>query len=88
VCSNTGENPRFFRHGQNGMLATAIDEWVESLHKLLTFASYRQRVVDEAAEDFRYHLSTRTATNQVEKVLCRVMDEHRMAAHSKRKSAA
>ncbi|MFL6230745.1 MAG: glycosyltransferase family 4 protein [Pyrinomonadaceae bacterium] len=44
VCSPVGVNPSIIRDGENGLLASTEDEWIERLTRLLHSASLRERL--------------------------------------------
>jgi glycosyltransferase involved in cell wall biosynthesis len=69
VASPVVEHPRFFRHGENGMLPPSLADWVDSVDGLLADPSQRQVIVDNAREDFSRDLTTNVAASKVAHVL-------------------
>jgi glycosyltransferase involved in cell wall biosynthesis len=69
VSSNVLENPRFFRHGVNGMLADTVAEFVEHVTLLLQDRALRERVAEQGYRDFEQDLSSGAAGRQVDRLL-------------------
>ncbi|MET0153173.1 MAG: glycosyltransferase family 4 protein [Candidatus Binatia bacterium] len=44
VCSAVAANLELIRHGENGLLASSPDEWVEGVGRLIADASLRERI--------------------------------------------
>jgi glycosyltransferase involved in cell wall biosynthesis len=73
VAADAVDHPLFFRHGCNGMLARALDDWVESAARLLTDPPFRQEIADRAWTDFGRELTTEVAAARVRAVIERVL---------------
>ena len=71
ICSPTGVNREIISHGQNGLLATSTDDWVEALERLLTSETLRQRLgaAGRATVEARY-----SAAAQIPGI-CRVFEQ-------------
>ena len=61
--------PDFFRDGENGMLASEPEEWVEKLYQLLVNPALRDKVVAQAKLDFKRELSSEAAAQKVNSLL-------------------
>jgi hypothetical protein len=77
VAANAFEYPFFFRHGQNGMLAADVDEWVGCCRFLLDNPEERGQIANQAYLDFQSRLTTRRAAELVSEVLHRVVGDSR-----------
>ncbi len=84
VTSNELEMPHFFRHGENGFLATTVDEWVDCTKRLLTEPDLRQDIAERAFADFQSQLTTDSAARKVDGVLRAVLahDDHRISGRA------
>lgn len=73
VVSNALDYPKFLRTGENGMLASGPEEWVEICAHLLENPEERHRMTEQALQDLRLHLTTEAAAAKVSGILAGVV---------------
>jgi hypothetical protein len=66
VASNALDHPKFFRHGENGLLASTTEEWVSGTRALLLDTLLRRRLANTAYIDFERELTIEAAANKVD----------------------
>lgn len=66
--------PDFFRDGENGMLASEPEEWVEKIYQLLVDPALRDKVVAQVKLDFQRELSSEAAAQKVNSLLETLLD--------------
>ncbi|HEY9742967.1 MAG TPA: glycosyltransferase [Coleofasciculaceae cyanobacterium] len=67
--------PEFFQDGENGMLASELEEWVEKIYQLLVEPALRDKVAAQAKLDFQRELSSRAAAQKVHALLETLLEE-------------
>ncbi len=78
VASDAVDHPRFFRHGENGLLAgDDPGPWIEHCASLLEDQAARARIASQGQSDLRQRLTTARAAELVDKVLAGVLDQTR-----------
>jgi glycosyltransferase involved in cell wall biosynthesis len=73
VASDAVDHALFFRHGENGMLARDVKDWVECCRFLLANRAKRSATVEAARRDLRERLTTRRAAELASGVLARAI---------------
>ncbi len=68
VASDALDHPLFFRHGENGLLARSLEDWIAHTARLLQEPDFRQTVTDQAWHDFAENLSTESASRKMKMV--------------------
>jgi glycosyltransferase involved in cell wall biosynthesis len=61
--------PDFFRDGENGMLASELEEWVEKIYQLLVEPALRDKVAAQVKLDFQRELSSQAYARKVHSLL-------------------
>lgn len=61
--------PDFFRDGENGMLASEPEEWVEKIYQLLVDPALRDKVAAQVKLDFQRELSSEAVAQKVDSLL-------------------
>lgn len=69
VVQRALDYPEFFRDGENGMLASESEEWVEKIHNLLVTPHLRDMLVAKAKQDFKRELSSEAYARKVNLLL-------------------
>jgi glycosyltransferase involved in cell wall biosynthesis len=69
VATNVGTTPRIIRHGENGLLVTTDEEWLEALETLIRDPELRLRLGRAAREDAVAKYSTRAIAAEYRRVL-------------------
>jgi len=69
VASPVLEHPKFFRHGENGMLPQTPADWVDAVACLLTDPHLRYTITDCAWRDFSRELTTEVASERVAQII-------------------
>ena len=68
VASDALDHPLFFRHGENGLLARSLEDWIAHAARLLQDPEFRQSLCDRAWQDFSHNLSTESAAEKMKAV--------------------
>jgi glycosyltransferase involved in cell wall biosynthesis len=74
VATNVGTTPLIIRHGENGLLATTEEEWLEALTRLLDDPDLRRRIGEAARRDAVAKYSTKAIAAEYRRVLESVME--------------
>lgn len=76
-CAATavGTTPRIIRHGENGLLVRADEEWIAALEVLMDQPELRRRLGEQARRDAVANYSTKAVACEYRKVLEAVMQE-------------
>lgn len=69
VASPVGMNAKIVLHGVNGLLATHIDDWVSSIHSLMTDPKLRERLGAAGRETVAKRFGVQRAADAVHSVL-------------------
>ncbi|MFT3731453.1 MAG: glycosyltransferase [Hyphomicrobium sp.] len=73
IASNCAEHPMFFRHGKNGFLASSPDEFAECIDLLLSDATLRERITQQAHQDYIDKLSLDAVARRTDEILRKVL---------------
>jgi glycosyltransferase involved in cell wall biosynthesis len=71
VASDEVDHPLFFRNGENGLLATTVDEWAEACLYLLNHPKERSRMAQTARVDFLAQLTTHAVAAKMSAIMDR-----------------
>jgi len=83
VASDAVEHPRFFRHGQNGFLASeSADDWVEPIVRLCDDKALRRSVALAGWNDFHARLTTDVFARRLDGILKSVVNSRMTSAPS------
>jgi glycosyltransferase involved in cell wall biosynthesis len=82
VCSPVGVNSEIIRHGENGMLASTDDEWVERLTLLLRSRELRERLGRASRATVEERYSARVQAPRVHEIIKSVVSGARRRASS------
>jgi glycosyltransferase involved in cell wall biosynthesis len=73
VATNVGTTPRIVREGENGLLVTTEDEWVNALERLIRNPALRRRLGEAARRDAVAKYSTKAIAADYRRILAAVM---------------
>jgi glycosyltransferase involved in cell wall biosynthesis len=75
VASDAVEHPRFFRHGENGFLASdTVDDWVDPIVRLCEDKALRGSVALAGWNDFHARLTTDVFAQRLDLILKSVVN--------------
>jgi len=70
VASDAVDHPLFFRHGENGFLASeAVEDWVKCIVPLVQDTALRRRIAIAGWDDFHEHLTTEVFARLLDPIL-------------------
>jgi glycosyltransferase involved in cell wall biosynthesis len=75
VATDVGTTPMIIRDGENGLVVSTEDEWLQALKKLIDDPDLRRRLGETARRDATSKYSTRAIAAAYRRVLASVMDD-------------
>jgi glycosyltransferase involved in cell wall biosynthesis len=79
AVSRALDYPKFLRQGENGLMASSLDEWIEACLYLLHHPEDRERMAAQALVDLQQQLTTEVAAAQVSRILAAIVLERTVA---------
>jgi glycosyltransferase involved in cell wall biosynthesis len=73
VASNNVDHPLFFRHRENGWLANTIEQWADGVQWLLENPAEREKIADQAWNDYLTHLTSAAAAKKIDAILRKML---------------
>jgi glycosyltransferase involved in cell wall biosynthesis len=76
ICSPVGTNIEVIRHGENGLLASTPQEWLQQLETLIDDAALRRRLGDAGRQTVEERYSMRYSAERFSQVVRQVVNRH------------
>lgn len=73
IASNCCDHPQFFRHGENGMLADSMDEWVAAVDRLVDNDAARSAMASAAKRDYMNTLTSEASALKLNDALQQIL---------------
>ena len=80
LCEDYGENRALIIDGDNGLLASTPEQWLEKMERLCTDRSMRERIAARGLETIRRHFAADVVFRQLQEAFTAIVDPGSRAA--------
>lgn len=74
IASDCVDHPLFFQPGENGFLASTLEDWIQCVDYLLMNPNERVRIAQQARQDYIRRLSTQAAAQRMDQFLRKCLE--------------